>query len=118
VYDISGADFTVRCCPILPEHIELDEQNNILVHLSYVVGELWNVSSVEVRLDTVMEENTKRTHPKNGLKKSVRFSPTELRLIPYQTVILKNQGIPRIHTKHIYDVSVRSDIILHIHLRV
>lgn len=109
VYDISGADFTVRCCPILPENIELDEQNNLLVHLSYSVGELWNVSSVEVRLDTTQKySNTRRC---------VRFNPGELRLLPFQTILLKQQGIPRIHTKQIYDVSNKSDIILHIHLK-
>lgn len=109
VYDVSGVDLTVRCSPVLPENIELDEQNNLLVHLSYSVGELWNVSSVSVHLDTT-QKHSKTPH-------CIQFNPAELRLLPFQTIILKQQGIPRIHTKQIYDVSNKSDIILHIHLK-
>ena len=111
VYDVSGVDLTVRCCPVLPDNIELDEHNNLLVHLSYSVGELWNVSSVAVYLDTTQKQKHSET------RHCVRFNPAELRLLPFQTIVLKQQGIPRIHTKQIYDVSNKSDIILHIHLK-
>jgi len=35
---------------------------------------------------------------------------------PKQTVVLKNEGISKINTKDIYDISKKSDVYLHIAL--
>lgn len=41
-FDHSGNTFNVRCFPILPENMELDECNNLTVYLQYHSSELWD----------------------------------------------------------------------------
>lgn len=102
VYDISGADFIVKCTPVLPDNIEIDENNNIIVYLNYTISHIWNKEFVEFKLGSSV----------------FRFNPKQLMFVCDQTVILKHEGISAINTKHIYDISVRRDIILHIHLEL
>lgn len=100
VYDISGNDLNVRCIPLLPDNIELDEYNNLEVALHYSVHEIWEKPNVQVNIGN----------------KSVYFLPKQLRLTSYQSVVLKGEGISAIQSKNIYDVSHRRDVVLHIHL--
>jgi hypothetical protein len=41
-FDHSGNGFTVKCFPILPDNMELDECNNLTVTLQYHLSELWD----------------------------------------------------------------------------
>jgi len=41
-FDHSGNGFTVKCFPILPDNMELDECNNLTVNLQYHLSELWD----------------------------------------------------------------------------
>jgi hypothetical protein len=47
VYDISGMELLVECYPILPENIEIDENNDIYVRLEYGLLELWFMDTIE-----------------------------------------------------------------------
>jgi hypothetical protein len=49
-------------------------------------------------------------------KQTFEFSTDELKLTKNQTIVLKKQGISRINTNDIYDISNKSDIILNIAL--
>jgi hypothetical protein len=102
VYDISGADFIVKCTPVLPDNVEIDENNNIIVYLNYTVADIWNKEVVEFKLGTSV----------------FRFNPKQLMFVSDQTMVLKQEGISAINTKYIYDITVRRDIVLHIHLDI
>jgi len=47
-FDHSGNGFTVRCFPILPDNMELDEWNVLTVRLQYHLSELWDKEVVVV----------------------------------------------------------------------
>jgi len=102
VYDGENTcvDFTVRCCPILPDNMEIDEHNNVIVKLQYSMKDLWerdtNVS-VEVPFG----------------KTVVSFLPSTLRLTRKpQTIRLVEQGISRINRTDMFDNTKRADVIL------
>ena len=102
VYDISGADLIVKCIPVLPEHVEIDEHNNLIVELYYNISDIWDKDVVEFYLGSHRFE----------------FFPKQLHLVPKQTIILKNEGVSCINAKHIYDISHRRDVVVHIHINV
>ena len=96
VYDNSGNDLYVKNIPILQENAYLDEDNNIYVILSYKVSELWGKEFVKYKLGD----------------KEYKLYNHDVRLIEKQQIVYKSCGIPRINTKDIYDVRVRSDIVI------
>lgn len=100
VYDISGVDLYVKCSPILPDNIRLDEDNNVHISVEYNIDTIWGKEYVEVPLG-------KYTYP------------LELKLLKFteeQTVIFVKQGISRINTKEMYDISRKSDVYVHVKL--
>ena len=98
VYDNSGSELYVQCIPILPEGIEIDENNNIHVELEYTLDNLWKMNTIQFRLGN----------------KSFTIPRDQLKMISNQTFILYNCGISRININEIYDVSKRADIIVSI----
>lgn len=98
VYDNSGNDVYVKCCPFLPENMEIDNKNNLHVNMSYKVLDLWEKTSIKIELT------------KN---RSIEFCPNELRFSSYQTIIFTD-GISKINTQNVYEVSNRALIYLHI----
>ena len=103
VYD-SGentcVDFTVRCCPVLPDHMEIDEHNNVIVKLQYSMKDLWE-----------RETNTQIEVPFG--KTVVSFLPSSLRLSRKpQTIRLVEQGISRINQTDMFDNTKRADVVL------
>lgn len=106
VYDsgIPSVDFTVRCCPVLPEHMEIDENNNVIIRLQYSIQDLWArnpASMVDVPFG----------------KTSVSFAVSSLRLTRNpQTIRLVNKGISRINQTDMFDNTKRADVLLVISL--
>jgi hypothetical protein len=101
MYDNSGTDIYVRCYPILPENISIDHQNNIHVQLKYKIADVWGVNAMQVSVCD---------------KKVVSFFTKDLRLVKKQTIVLPKEGISRINTSDIFDITKMSDVILHIEL--
>ena len=101
MYDNSGTDIYVRCYPILPENISIDHQNNIHVQLKYKIADVWGVNAMQVSVCD---------------KKTISFFTKDLRLVKKQTVVLPKEGISRINTSDIFDITKMSDVILHIEL--
>jgi len=100
VYDISGSDLYVSCYPLLQENSWIDENNNVHIKLSYAIQELFGKQTVGFELG----------------KKVFEFPVKEICLVEYQEIILSKQGISKINTDDIYDISDKSDMIVHLTL--
>ena len=100
IYDNSGNDIYVKCFPLLTENITIDNKNNIHVNLAYDIKEILQKEYITFYLG----------------KKEFEIEPKELTVEKTQTVILKGEGISKINTADIYDVSKKSNVILHITL--
>lgn len=100
VYDNSGADLYIQCVPILPDGMEIDEDNHLHVHVEIELNELWSKTVLDVVIGT-------RLYP---------IARDQLFMKTHQTVILEKCGISCINTSSIYDVSERANIYVHIHI--
>ena len=96
VYD----DFVVKCVPNLPEHVFIDEKNNLHIYLNVK----YNGLLLQENIDFTIEN------------KKFYISVSDLKIISNQTVSLKNKGISSIDMVDIFNVNKRSDIIVHIKL--
>jgi len=96
IYDSSGNDVYVKCNPILPENVEIDEKNNIYVKKEYNLQEIWKEEFLTITLG----------------KERFYIMCNELRLKEEQNVVFIKQGISRINTKNMYDVTNKGDVII------
>jgi len=103
-YDLSG-QLMIKIIPNLPSlNYWIDEHNNLHQKVEYTLSELW---------DCVLDDKYMEIF---FGKKRLSFYPRGLLLETDQTWTWKNEGISRINNNNVYDVSVRADIILHIHI--
>lgn len=102
VYDHSGNELKIDCIPVLPEDIQIDENNNINVNVEYNIEELWEKAEITVLLG----------------KQEFIIYPKQLRLCREQTVVFNERGISKINTKKIFEVSKRADIMIHITIQL
>lgn len=102
VFDHSGQDLLVKCFPVLPENMELDEWNNLTVELEYCVEDVWNRM-----VDVVIGG---RTLQFDGRTLCLTEDP--------QLVLLESCGVLHNNTNNIFDVSQTQDIVLMIHLHL
>jgi hypothetical protein len=100
IYDISGIELYVECYPILPDNINIDEENNIHVFLKYTITELWSLEIIEINLGN----------------RIFYIERNKLFMIKFQKVKMKGEGIVKINEECIYDISEKSDIIIHIYI--
>jgi len=100
VYEVNDRDIYVKCIPELPEHITVDEKNDIHVLLTYSLSELLNALSGELHVFVGSFSFT--------------ILVKTLHIVREQTVVVSNKGIARQNTKSIYNVSKRGDIFAHI----
>jgi hypothetical protein len=100
VFDREGKDLLVKCFPVLPENMELDEWNNLTVELEYSVSDVWNrMVCVDI----------------GG--KALEFDGRTLHLTSEpQKILLPSCGVSHNNTSDIFDVSQKQDILLIIHL--
>ena len=102
-FDHEGRDLVVKCFPSLPDHIEVDEWNNLTVYLRFNVADVWN-REVEVEI----------CH-----NKSVKFDGQLLRLTEEpQTILLDGCGLICNNVNDIFDSSVLQNIVLIVQLRM
>lgn len=105
-YDLNNADqqeLIVKCIPNLPEHIYIDEINNIYIHVRTRIENLFNQNKLTILLS-----------------ESISFDiPVDtLEFKTHQTITLKKCGIPMINTENMYDVSEKMDIIIHLEILI
>jgi len=98
VYDNLGNDLYVKCIPILPENLFIDNKNNIIVSINCKIMEIWMNEKIDIQIG----------------KKTFTYDMDKLKMTRKQTVVLEKMGISKINTTNVYDISKRSDIILHI----
>jgi hypothetical protein len=100
VYDNSGNDVYVKCNPMLPENIEIDNRNNLFVDVEFNIADIWNKEIVEISVG----------------KQTFTINPSLLKLKPTQTVVFARQGISKVNGIDIYDISKKRDVNINIKL--
>ena len=104
VYDyarVEGKELYIDCYPILPENVYIDEQNNIHISVKYNIEEIWKNEMIEFSLGSRCF----------SFKRELLFMRT------YQTKTFFGEGIPMIHSTDIYDITRRSNIVVHIYVQ-
>lgn len=96
IYDISGRDLYVRCCPLLPDNMSIDEYNNIAVTLKYNIKDILGSPSIDFTIGN----------------KPYSIYMKDIGLLKTQRIILRECGISKINTKNIYDITKKGDIIV------
>ena len=102
--DDNGADIIVLCNPNLPEDVEIDGDNNVVVR-----------KEVEFKRDTLFDVNGRSTNISITIGSRVFCVPVEkLWIKSTQNFVFRGQGALRINEKDIYDTSNRGDIVVKI----
>ena len=94
VYDNDGNDIYIKCNPMLPENIEIDATNNICMHITRNILDIWGKDVVKLDIG----------------KHTIPITISQLKLVPVQTIVFAKMGISKINTKDVYDVSKKSDL--------
>jgi len=94
-------ELVVKCIPSLPEHIYIDEINNIYIHVRTRVENVFNQTKITI----MITESISFDIPVNTLTFKT-----------HQTIVLKNCGIPMINTENMYDVSEKMNIVVHLEI--
>ena len=98
-YDNSGSTLIVNCVPDLPEHIEIDEDNNIHISIRFSL------------FDKIHKRNNKIEISLGS--KNFEVSIQDLQIKKYQTKKFVNSGIPKFVENDIYSVDNISDVNIH-----
>jgi len=100
VYDISGADLYVRCFPILPDNVNINENNDIIIKSIYSIHKL--LYETELTFHLAGKEYKKQTDL--------------LFVRKTQNLLISNHGIALMNTDDIFNVSKRGRIFAEIEL--
>ncbi len=101
IYDISNNNqLIVNIVPELEHHISIDDYNNVHIHLTKNVKGLITSKTIMFNLG----------------EKVFNIPCGELYIKRKQKYIYKKQGISKIDTNNVYDVSKRGDVIVHLTL--
>lgn len=88
----------VDCYPILHDNIYIDDDNNIHISIEKSIIDIWNNDTFDFDLGS----------------RHFYFKREMLQMKKYQKQIFYNEGIPIVNMFDIYDVTKKSNIILHI----
>ena len=92
-------EIIVKCIPELPENVEIDEDNNLLVSIQIpITFSLFSEKIYSVYIDTYLFE----------------IPISKLSCVVDQNYVFKKQGISQISEKNVFDISNKSDIIFRI----
>lgn len=101
-YEINNETVIVQIIPELEPNIEINEKNDIIIYQKQCIKELWHRKDLEININ-----NTKYTVLCENIK-----------LTSFQEIRLTQDGISRISTQNIYDVSRKGDIIIYLFLYI
>lgn len=96
-------ELIVKCIPNLPEHIYIDEINNIYIHVRTRVKNLFN----QIKLTIFISDSVSFDIPINTLEFKT-----------HQTITLKKCGIPMINTENMYDISEKMNVVIHLEILI
>jgi len=117
VYDVEGiggpvsgcvGEMVIQIIPILPDNVAIDADNNLHIYLTYRLLDLW-----ESRMGLVEGHDGGWIKFHLGTRGFV-ISLNQICMTEKQTLVLCGQGISRICHTDIYDVSQRSDVVVHL----
>ena len=100
--DNENNELSVKCTPDLPDHITIDDDNNIHIDVSWNASQLLCSESDEIKY-TIANKTLSIPRHNIVLKKQ-------------QKIMIANSGISRIDSLDIYNNSNKSDIIFHVSL--
>jgi hypothetical protein len=106
IYENNNITVNVNCIPVLPNHINLDEENNIHITLKYKITDVFE-KKIVINIDC-----------NNECIKIYELELTNVKLLKKQIIVIKNEGISKININDIYDISKKSDLILHLTLEI
>jgi hypothetical protein len=98
VYDVSGNDLYVKCNPMLPENITIDEDNNLHISLTLKISDIWEKEWVDIEME----------------QHKISVSSSDFKVMKHQIVLLAKQGITKINVVDIYDITQKSDVYLNV----
>jgi len=93
-------DVTVRCKADLPPNTQIDEFNDLHVHMKATVNDILESGVLSVRLGA----------------RSERIQSDRLRVARRQVYRIRRRGPPRIDLQDVYRVSDRADVVVHLEL--
>lgn len=100
-----GSEIIVLCKPELPDHVTIDEDNNI--HISKKISIKNDLANIIYGNQPVCVEI---------MSKKYSFPISKLYIKKQQTYIIKGQGISKIVENDIYNVNLKGDIIVDVKL--
>lgn len=92
--------FVVKIQPIIPDNTEIDDDNNIHIYHIFCIRELFRKENYIINI---------------GSQEFI-IKVADLFMKQRQKVVFENQGIPKVDVKDVFEVSKRSDVIVHIDL--
>ena len=100
VYDNSGNDLYVKCVPDLQAGVLIDEKNNLHIDVCLQLSDVADNEKIRVEVSNC----------------AFVFDRQLLMLQKHQIVVLRGQGISKINSQNIYDITRRGKLILNIDL--
>lgn len=102
VYDNESYDLVINILPEMDSNVSIDENNNIIVKLNEKITNIWDNDEIIFYIGSI----------------EFSFSKSLVKLVKKQYISLFNQGISKINTNNIYDVSKKSNIIILLELEL
>jgi hypothetical protein len=93
-------ELDINCIPNLPEHMSLDNNNNLHVYIRSKIEGLLDKTSLDVDVNII----------------ELSIPIQSIHIIKYQTIVYEKSGIPKIDEVDIYNNKDRGDIVVHIEL--
>lgn len=105
IYDKS----VIVCRPILPDHISLDDDNNILYRLELKMGDIWSAEGdCKAEGDSKAEAKAAFYLPEFP---NIKIDYRDLYIRKVQTLVFRGgSGISRINSKNILDIREKGDL--------
>ena len=100
IYDNYGNDLYVKCYPIIDDNIQIDESNNIHIELKLQLKDIWGKDKIDFVIGN----------------KTFIITSNEIKLLKNQQIILHNEGISKINTNDIYNITKKGNIIVYLTL--
>jgi|UniRef100_A0A6C0CXE8 curved DNA-binding protein CbpA len=94
-------DIVVKCIPELPDNISLDNNNNLIINVTFSISEILNKEYVTYNIGTI----------------SYDINVTKLHIKSIQQYLIKGKGISLIQSNEIYDNTKKGNVIFQIHLK-
>jgi len=95
-----GKELEITCAPDLPEHMSLDNDNNLHVHIRSAIQSLFDKDILDIDLEIL----------------ELKIEVASLKIVRHQTITYNGIGLPRINEDDIYNNENKGDIMIHIEL--